>query len=87
MAAITIIPFRDDLAAAFARLNQAWIERFFRLEPSDLKTLRDPQGIRGRERRVKPGPSGWHVVSEPFGLERRVLSDHRGGSQLRLDMP
>ncbi len=44
MAAITIIPFRDDLAAAFARLNQAWIERFFRLEPSDLKTLRDPQG-------------------------------------------
>lgn len=44
MAAITIIPFRDDLAAAFARLNQAWIERFFRFEDKDLKTLHDPQG-------------------------------------------
>ncbi len=44
MAPITIIPFRDDLAEAFARLNQEWIERFFRLEENDLKTLRDPHG-------------------------------------------
>ncbi len=44
MAPITIIPFREDLAEAFARLNQEWIERFFRLEESDLKTLRDPHG-------------------------------------------
>lgn len=44
VAVITIIPFRDDLAAAFTRLNQEWIERFFRLEESDRKTLNDPQG-------------------------------------------
>jgi GNAT superfamily N-acetyltransferase len=44
VAAITIIPFRDDLAAAFARLNQEWIERFFRMEESDRKTLNDPHG-------------------------------------------
>ncbi len=44
MASITIIPFRDDLAEAFARLNQEWIERFFRLEDKDLKTLHDPHG-------------------------------------------
>ena len=44
MAAITIIPFRDDLAEAFARLNQEWIERFFRMEESDRKTLHDPHG-------------------------------------------
>lgn len=44
MATIAIIPFRDDLAAAFARLNQEWIERFFRMEASDLKTLNDPHG-------------------------------------------
>ncbi len=44
MAAITIIPFRDDLAPAFARLNQEWIERFFRMEESDLKTLQNPHG-------------------------------------------
>jgi putative acetyltransferase len=44
VAGITIIPFRDDLADAFARLNQEWIERFFRMEESDRKTLRDPHG-------------------------------------------
>ena len=42
--AITIIPFRDDLAQAFAQLNQEWIERFFRLEEGDLTVLRDPHG-------------------------------------------
>ena len=44
MAPITIIPFRDNLAEAFARLNKEWIERFFRLEENDLKTLHDPHG-------------------------------------------
>jgi len=44
VAPITIIPFRDNLAEAFARLNKGWIERFFRLEGNDLKTLHDPHG-------------------------------------------
>ena len=41
--AIAIVPFRPDLAPAFCDLNRAWIERFFRLEESDLKVLRDPE--------------------------------------------
>ena len=32
--------YRDD----FVRLNKAWIERYFRLEPADLELLEDPEG-------------------------------------------
>ena len=39
---LLIVPFRPDLAPAFTRLNREWIERLFRLEPADLKTLEDP---------------------------------------------
>lgn len=38
-----IVPFRPELAAAFHDLNIAWIERLFRVEPADLKTLEHPQ--------------------------------------------
>jgi GNAT superfamily N-acetyltransferase len=40
--ALSILPFRPDLAPAFTQLNRAWIERLFHLEPADLKTLQDP---------------------------------------------
>ena len=39
----TIVPYRADLAWAFADLNRDWIERLFALEDADLKVLRDPQ--------------------------------------------
>lgn len=39
-----IVPYRPELAPAFRSLNRAWIERFFALEPADLKTLDDPEG-------------------------------------------
>ncbi len=41
---IEIVPYRPDLRAAFATLNRAWIERFFRVEGADLKVLDDPEG-------------------------------------------
>lgn len=40
---VSIIPFRRDLAASFADLNRAWIERLFVLEEADWKVLRDPE--------------------------------------------
>lgn len=40
---IQIIPFRPALAPAFADLNRAWIERFFVIEPADLKVLNNPE--------------------------------------------
>jgi len=42
MAEIQIVPFRDDLAASFELLNREWIERLFKMEPTDLEMLRDP---------------------------------------------
>ena len=39
---MVIVPFHPDLAPAFTRLNREWIERLFRLEPADLKTLENP---------------------------------------------
>lgn len=41
---ITIEPFRDAYAAAFDRLNRAWLERFVRVEPLDEVYLHDPRG-------------------------------------------
>jgi GNAT superfamily N-acetyltransferase len=40
---VQIVPFRPELAPAFAELNRAWIERLFAIEPADLKVLNDPQ--------------------------------------------
>ena len=41
--AIRIVPFRPELAPAFAELNKAWIERFFRLEDADVHLLNHPE--------------------------------------------
>jgi GNAT superfamily N-acetyltransferase len=39
-----IVDFRADLAGAFRALNEAWIRRYFALEPKDVEVLSDPQG-------------------------------------------
>ncbi|MGB7265576.1 MAG: GNAT family N-acetyltransferase [Terracidiphilus sp.] len=39
----TIRPFQPGDQAAFQRLNEAWIGRYFRIEPKDEQTLTDPQ--------------------------------------------
>lgn len=38
-----IVPFSDEYAEAFTRLNREWIERLFRLEAADLKVLEHPK--------------------------------------------
>ena len=40
---IAVVPFRDELAAEFRRLNLDWIERLFEVEAADRKVLDDPQ--------------------------------------------
>ena len=44
MEPMRIVEFQPDLAGAFKALNEAWITRFFTLEPKDLEVLDDPQG-------------------------------------------
>jgi ribosomal protein S18 acetylase RimI-like enzyme len=40
---IEIIPFTSNLAANFATLNKAWVQKYFVLEPLDEKMLADPE--------------------------------------------
>jgi putative acetyltransferase len=44
MGEIRIRPFAPGDEGAFFALNQAWIERYFRMEEKDRKTLGDPVG-------------------------------------------
>jgi GNAT superfamily N-acetyltransferase len=43
-AAVRIVPFRDELAPAFDRLNREWLARYFTVEPLDEAYLTDPRG-------------------------------------------
>jgi putative acetyltransferase len=39
-----IVDFRPEHAAAFRALNEAWLAKHLRVEPSDLAVLKDPMG-------------------------------------------
>ena len=41
---VQIVPFAPSHADAWRSLNEAWIERFFAIEPKDRVTLDDPAG-------------------------------------------
>ena len=45
MTSIQIIPYSPIYASTFKSLNEAWITKFFRLEPEDIHTLNHPQQI------------------------------------------
>lgn len=38
-----IIPFRKELAPFFRALNEAWLQKYFYVEPKDVEVLGDPQ--------------------------------------------
>lgn len=40
---IKIVPFSPEYAKAFKAINQQWIEKYFKMEPSDFKALDHPQ--------------------------------------------
>jgi GNAT superfamily N-acetyltransferase len=42
IAGADILPFRDEHAPAFDRLNRDWLTRYFSVEPLDEEYLRDP---------------------------------------------
>ena len=41
---IELVTWRPELAADFARLNRAWLELYFTVEPLDEEYLGDPEG-------------------------------------------
>ena len=40
---LTLIPFRQELAETFQRINEQWISTMFQMEPSDRALLADPK--------------------------------------------
>ena len=52
-----IVTYRPELASDFARLNRAWLERYFTVEPLDEEYLGDPEG-----HIVRPGGEIFFVV-------------------------
>ncbi len=42
MNSVRIVTYAESLACEFARLNRAWIERYFTLEAADLELLDNP---------------------------------------------
>ncbi|MBI1394737.1 MAG: GNAT family N-acetyltransferase [Betaproteobacteria bacterium] len=56
---LVIRPFRRDDASAFRALNLAWIERYFRVEPLDLRHLDHPE-----EHFLSPGGAIWIAESQ-----------------------
>lgn len=41
---ISIVPYRSGHRQAWFDLNEAWISKYFVMEPADYKSLRDPEG-------------------------------------------
>lgn len=42
--AAVILPYRDEFAPDFDRLNREWLTRYFSVEPLDEEYLRNPRG-------------------------------------------
>lgn len=40
---VEIIAFRKELAPHFKELNEAWLEKYFSIEPKDMEVLGDPE--------------------------------------------
>ncbi|MCH7399671.1 GNAT family N-acetyltransferase [Belliella sp. DSM 107340] len=43
MQSISIVPYLSEYQADFQRINQAWVERIFSIEPFDLEQLESPE--------------------------------------------
>ena len=40
---VEIIAYYDSLAGAFKQLNEAWLQKYFEIEPSDVEMLSNPK--------------------------------------------
>jgi GNAT superfamily N-acetyltransferase len=58
-----IVPFRQDLAPAFAALNLAWIEQYFRVEAADRLALSDCESAI-----VMPGGQIFFALSDEVAI-------------------
>ncbi len=41
---ITVVDYTPQYRTAFNNLNREWIEKYFKIEPTDIQQLEDPEG-------------------------------------------
>jgi GNAT superfamily N-acetyltransferase len=86
---VEVVPYEPSYHAAFRRLNEAWISRYFRIEPPDTRVLEAPQeqildkgghilvAVRNSE------PVGvcalLRVDAETFELAKMAVAEHARG--------
>ncbi len=75
----TILAFEDAFAPDFHRINAAWIETMFRLEPTDLDVLLHP-----RERIVDAGGAILFLETAGEGVIGTVALQQTGERQFEL---
>lgn len=75
MRRMQIVDFEPRFADAFRTLNEAWITRFFAMEPKDAEIINDPQG-----KILDHGGHVFFAVDEgrPVGCVALVLMDDGG---------
>ena len=56
---VKVVPFQDEYADDFKRLNLEWIEKYFVVEEMDKKQLEDPQ-----EYIIEPGDEIYSVLED-----------------------
>ena len=56
---VKVVPFQDEYADDFKRLNLEWIEKYFVVEEMDKKQLEDPQ-----ENIIEPGGEIYSVLED-----------------------
>lgn len=69
-----IVPFADALADNFRRLNEEWLERYFRIEPIDARVLGDP-----RRHIIDPGGQVLFAVTGDDVIGTCALKAHGDG--------
>jgi putative acetyltransferase len=57
--AVTVVPYRKEFKDVFERLNRAWIEEYFVLEPADREVFDDPES-----KVVAPGGQIFFVLED-----------------------
>jgi len=71
---VDVVGYSDALAADFARLNYAWIERYFSIEEEDTKVLSDP-----RAHILDPGGEIFFVLVDDQVVGTVAMTPHAPG--------
>lgn len=79
IADLEILPFSDELAPYFDKINRQWIEAMFRLEPTDIETLENP-----RAKIIDQGGEILFIAAKDLGIVGTCALQKTGDAQFEL---